>query len=119
MNWLMRTISRRQDVPVNMVAALGSLITRREEGAERVGTIIYFLAGMIFAGIYLGLFVTTGLTGVGSILTLGFGFGLIHGVIVTFGLMIMVDGYTPSKNTVMRLFPLVSSTSLATLFSVD
>lgn len=95
MNLLMRRVSQQRDVPVNMVAALGSLIIRREEGAERVGTVVHFVVGVIFAAIYLGLFVLTGLTALGQTLALGLGFGLIHGVVVTLGLMIVVDEQHP------------------------
>ena len=80
-----------------MVRAIGAMITRREENSFMPGAIAHTLAGIAIAYGY-AFFLSTLPTQSGGLLVLAAVcglMGLVHGMIVTLGLVIMVAQYHP------------------------
>ena len=90
MNLLMVAVSRQREVPVDMIEALGTLITGDEARAKRIGLIVHLLSGALFAVLYLALWVEFGLTNLRNTVYLGVGFGFLHGLLTSYCLMVII-----------------------------
>lgn len=88
-------ITRSGMANADMIRAVGGFYSRSYEKSYGVGQIVHFIAGIIFSGIYLLIFINffnndTGL----SFLALGSIAGFIHGFIFSFG-MAFLSGQHP------------------------
>lgn len=92
---MMNLIARRGSASGKMVAAVGSLITRRHENAMAIGSAVHAFSAIVFAMLYLSLMLKFGFTRVASSLPAGIGFGLIHGVVVSLFLLWAVADQHP------------------------
>jgi len=79
----------------DMILALGSMVTKRREGAYRVGWSIHAIAAMGFALVYTTLMVALGLTELPASLMIGLGTGFLHGLIVSLMLVWIVADQHP------------------------
>lgn len=79
----------------DMIVALGSLITRRREGAMGVGFTIHAVAAIAFAIGYVLLMVNLGYTAMPVSMMFGAGVGFVHGLIVSLGLVWVVADQHP------------------------
>jgi hypothetical protein len=95
MNFFMRAVSAQFSRRVDMVRALGSLVTGKLEGAQRVGTTIHTLSGLFFGAVYFVLFALIGFEAAPRSALLGLGFGFLHGLVVSYGLMFVVSEKHP------------------------
>lgn len=67
----------------NLVVALGHLFVRANRAAIVVGGLIHCLAGIVFALIYVAIFMLFDLTTFTAILFVGLGFGWAHGIVAS------------------------------------
>jgi len=88
MNLAMRRISATYSEEFDMTVSLGSFFTGTLENARKTGLIIHLIAGAIFGGIYYVAFHLMGFTRVPTSIFLGIGFGFIHGLCMSYVLMI-------------------------------
>lgn len=95
MNGFMRAISARFSDRVDMIAALGSLMTGRQENASLVGTLMHAASGFTFGILYFALLNLTSITYVPALAAMGLGLGFIHGLVVSYGLMVLVSERHP------------------------
>jgi hypothetical protein len=95
MELVMWLICRRGWAKGNMIVALGSLITRRRENAFFVGGVTHVIAAFAFALIYTIAMVNLGLAHFPASLATGLGFGALHGMVVTLGLVWVVAEQHP------------------------
>lgn len=95
MNGFMRSISVRFSQRVNMITALGSLLTGNTENANRIGTLTHAVSGALFGVIYVALLNMTSITFVPALAAMGLGIGFIHGLVVSYGLMVVVGEHHP------------------------
>lgn len=79
----------------DMVRALGSLATKTLSHSIQVGLLIYFTGGIIFSFLYFLIFRIFPLQEAGPLLFLGAYGGFIHGLIISFALVIEVAGRHP------------------------
>ncbi|MFW7380883.1 MAG: hypothetical protein ACOH5I_18855 [Oligoflexus sp.] len=79
----------------DMVRALGSLITKSLDNSVKVGLLTYFLGGIFFSFIYFAIFSLFPLQEAQAILFIGVFGGFVHGLIVSFALVISVSGRHP------------------------
>lgn len=85
----------------DMVRALGSAITRHEEKSLLPGMLVHFVAGILFAGLYL--YILSFVPDMGGesaarfvrMVQLGAMLGFVQGLIVSFGLVIVVAEHHP------------------------
>ena len=95
MTFVMYLINKMGVTNARMVIAIGSILTKTRENAIRVGLIIHFTAGVIFATLYTIFFSVYGISGLLQFVGVGFGFGFIHGFIMSFILVIAVAEHHP------------------------
>lgn len=95
MNGFMRTISAKFSDRVDMIAALGSLMTGKTDNARLVGTLMHAASGFLFGILYFVLLNLTSITYVPALAAMGMGLGFIHGLVVSYGLMVMVSERHP------------------------
>jgi hypothetical protein len=95
MNGFMRTISARFSQRVNMIAALGSLLTGKVDKANLVGSVVHAASGAFFGVVYLFLLNLTSISFVPALAAMGLGLGFIHGLVVSYGLMVVVSEHHP------------------------
>jgi hypothetical protein len=74
----------------DMIVALGSMVTKTRENAWRVGAIIHAISAIGFAVVYTMLMFTLGYTAMPISMMLGFGVGVLHGIVVSLGLVWVV-----------------------------
>jgi uncharacterized membrane protein YagU involved in acid resistance len=79
----------------DMILALGSMITKRRQGAYRVGLIIHVSGAFAFALLYTQLMETLGFTTLPSSLLLGLAAGFFHGLIVSLMIVWVVADQHP------------------------
>lgn len=79
----------------NMIVALGSLLTKSRDNAWRVGAVLHIIASMAFGIGYTLLMVALGYTAMPTSMMLGFGVGLMHGLLVSLGLVWVVAEQHP------------------------
>lgn len=75
--------SRKGWTRVNLVVALGSVVTRKSRNALGVGAAIHAVAGVLFAMVYTMIFAFFGLDFPLSILFVGLFLGFLHGVVMS------------------------------------
>jgi len=95
MTFIMYLVNKMGITNARMVIAIGSLLTKTRENAIRVGLIMHFTAGVIFAILYTLFFSLYGISGIIQLVGFGFGFGFIHGFIMSFILVIAVAEHHP------------------------
>jgi hypothetical protein len=95
MTFVMYLINKMGVTNARMVIAIGSILTKTRENAIRVGLIMHFTAGVIFAILYTIFFSVYGISGIWQFLGVGFGFGFIHGFVMSFILVIAVAEHHP------------------------
>lgn len=79
----------------DMILALGSLLTKTRENAYRVGLFVHVTAAMGFGLAYTLLMLTLGYTHLPTSLMLGLGLGVLHGLLVSLGLVWVVADHHP------------------------
>ena len=79
----------------DMVRALGSLVTRRDENSLPIGWLIHFSAGAFFSVIYAQALVMTGFSGstLGALICVVF--ALFHGSVVSLLLVVIIAEHHP------------------------
>ena len=95
MTFVMYLINKMGVTNARMVIAIGSIMTKTRENAIRVGLIMHFTAGVIFAILYTIFFSVYGISGLLQFVGVGFGFGFIHGFVMSFILVIAVAEHHP------------------------
>ncbi|MBI2518689.1 MAG: hypothetical protein HYV95_17580 [Opitutae bacterium] len=80
---------------VDMILALGSLITRTRENAYRVGLVIHAISAVGFALVYTMALVALGYTRLPNSMMLGLGFGVLHGLVVSLMIVWIVADQHP------------------------
>ena len=81
----------------DMLRALGSWVVKKYEGSFLPGLIIHYIGGICFALIYLWLWRLLPLQRVPDYIFLGLVFGFIHGLIVSFMLVVLVAEHHPME----------------------
>lgn len=79
----------------DMVRAIGSMITKSLDNAFRIGMIVHFLWGIIFAVSYTIIFVLFNIHNVLYITVIGGLIGFVHGFAVSMMLVVAVAEYHP------------------------
>ncbi len=79
----------------NMIEAVGSLITRSRHNAFRAGAILHGISAVAFAMVYYLAMLYLGLATFPRAFSVGIGFGVIHGVIVSLMLVWVVAEQHP------------------------
>ena len=95
MTFVMYLINKMGVTNARMVIAIGSILTKTRENAIRVGLIMHFTAGVIFAILYTIFFSVYGINAIWQFVGVGFGFGFIHGFVMSFILVIAVAEHHP------------------------
>lgn len=95
MNAFMYAISNQANPRVNMAEALGSLITKRLEGASRIGHICHLAIGILFGLLYAYTLAAAGATALPQAIFLGMALGLFQGIIISYCLMFIVSEKHP------------------------
>ena len=95
MNLAMRRISATYSEEFDMTVSLGSFFTGRLENARKAGIIIHVFAGALFGGIYYAAFYFMGLTKAPASIFVGLGFGFIHGLCMSYVLMLYASERHP------------------------
>jgi hypothetical protein len=97
MSAFMYAVSKKMlHTPINMVEAVGSLITGSMDQAKRVGLIVHLASGIYFSFVYTALFMGMHTNGFPVTFFAGLGLGFFHGLIVAYGLMF----YTAERHPV-------------------
>jgi hypothetical protein len=105
MTFTMYLINKMGFTNARMVIAIGSILTKTRENAIRVGLIMHFTAGVIFAILYTLFFSLYGISGLLQFVGVGFGFGFIHGFVMSFILVIAVAEHHPLEEFRNAGFP--------------
>jgi len=79
----------------DMIVALGSLFTKTRHTAWRVGALLHLVSAIGFAFVYALLMHALGFTAMPLSAALGAGFGVLHGLIVSLGLVWVVAEQHP------------------------
>ena len=79
----------------DMVRAIGSIITRKEENAMLPGLVLHFLSGIGFAFLYVIVWSALPTEGFVHYVALGLLTGFAHGLIVSFVLVVLVAEHHP------------------------
>ena len=79
----------------DMILALGSLLTKTRENAYRVGLFVHATAAIGFGLAYTLLLFTLSYTHLPTSLMLGLGLGILHGLLVSLGLVWVVADHHP------------------------
>lgn len=95
MHAFMLAISHHHRVPVNLVEALGSLLTGKLEGAKRTGLIVHTIGGAIMGMLYGIVIWQIGLESAALTMLAGGILGLFHGLVACFSLMLGLDELHP------------------------
>ncbi len=81
--------------PINMIEAIGSLVTGSLENSMRVGMALHLASGIFFSFNYTILFMAMHTGGLPETMFAGIGFGFFHGLIVSYALMFYVSDKHP------------------------
>ena len=95
MTLVLYSIHWRGFANADMLRALGSILTRSEQTALIPGTVLHFLFGIVFAFIYVGFWSSLPISALWTYLALGAIFGLGHGLVVSFALVVLVAEHHP------------------------
>lgn len=78
----------------NMVVALGGIVTKTRDNAQRVGLILHTISAVGFAMVYAMLMLWMGMTQMPDALFVGVGVGFAHGLIVSLMLVwVVAEGH--------------------------
>ena len=72
---------------VDMVRALGSFFTGKLENSRKIGKMLHTVSGIVFGMIYLMIIYKIGALAFPHAIFLGIGFGLFHGLFISYALM--------------------------------
>jgi hypothetical protein len=97
MNMFLRWVSSSFKEPVNMIKAIGSYVTGSDKNAIFSGTLIHLVSGAFFGIIYSGIMFKMGAAALPQSLFTGLGFGFAHGLLVSYGLMLISMQSHPLK----------------------
>jgi uncharacterized membrane protein YagU involved in acid resistance len=95
MTVLLYSIHWRGFANADMLRALGSILTRSEQTSFLPGALLHFLFGIVFAFIYVGFWSALPVSALWTYLALGVIFGLGHGLVVSFALVVLVAEHHP------------------------
>lgn len=95
MNLFMRAVGRSFGRSADMVRALGSFFTGKLENASSLGTAIHLVAGAFFGIFYLVIIESIGALSFPPALFLGMGIGFVHGLVMSYVLMIYASERHP------------------------
>lgn len=95
MELLFRMCSKSGVANIDMVRAVGSLITKSIDSSYRVGVIVHYISGIFFAFVYTLAFTALNITGILNNIGAGLLIGFIHGTVVSFILVIAVAEHHP------------------------
>jgi uncharacterized membrane protein YagU involved in acid resistance len=95
MEVLFRMCTKTGIANIDMVRAIGSLITKTFDSYYKVGVIVHFISGIFFAFVYALVFTTFNVTGILNNIGAGLLMGFIHGTVVSFVLVIAVAEHHP------------------------
>jgi len=95
MSGTLYTIHWRGLAEADMVRAIGSLVTRKEENAILPGLILHFLSGIVFSFLYVIVWSSLPLEGFVHYVALGALTGFAHGLVVSFVLVVLVAEHHP------------------------
>ena len=95
MELLFRMCSKSGIVNIDMVRAIGSLITKSIDSSYKVGVIVHYISGIFFAFVYTLVFTVFNVTGILNNIGAGLLIGFIHGIVVSFILVITVSEHHP------------------------
>ncbi|MGB0743005.1 MAG: hypothetical protein ACPGSB_00630 [Opitutales bacterium] len=98
MNMFMRAVGRNFGRSADMVRALGSYFTGRMKGATATGTTIHLVAGAFFGIFYLAIIHAVGALAFPQALFLGLGIGFVHGLVMSYVLMIFASERHPLED---------------------
>lgn len=91
MSLVMWFIHERAWANADMIRAVGSLVTKRYDNALLPGLLLHFLAGILFAFVYLIILRATGISNWFVIMQIGLALGTMHGAAMVFVLMAMAE----------------------------
>ncbi len=98
MNLFLRWVSHAFDEPENMVEVLGSFFTgSRGSTAITLGTVLHLFFGALFGTLYAWVLTLMQAAQAPAALFAGMGFGFVHGLLVSYGLMLFVREQHPVK----------------------
>lgn len=95
MEGVLWVIGRKGWAKADMIVALGSLFTKSRETAWRVGALVHLFSAIVFAIAYALLMLKLGFTAMPTAMMLGAGVGVLHGIIVSLGLVWVVAEQHP------------------------
>jgi len=97
MSQMMQLVSCQWPLKINMVRAVGGLVTNNYEREKVIGLGLHLIGGALFGAIYFFIFRMLGLESILAFVGLGLGLSFFHGLIVTYCLMFYVDEVHPRK----------------------
>lgn len=92
---VMRLIARAGWAHADMIAAVGSMLTKSRDSARPVGIFMHAVSGIGFAMIYRVLIIGLGLHNFPDAISAGLGFGVFHGIVVSLMLVWMMAEQHP------------------------
>jgi len=95
MEGIMALIGRVDWAKGSMIVALGGLVTGRRENAFRTGVIIHAISAIVFALIYNAAMMQIGFSRFPEAFFIGTGFGVMHGIMVSLGLVWVIAEQHP------------------------
>lgn len=95
MECVLWVIGRGGWAKADMIVALGSLFTKSRDSAWRVGAMLHGVSAVVFAIGYTLLMLTLGYTHMPWSAALGAGVGLLHGLVVSLGLVWVIAEQHP------------------------
>lgn len=95
MTLVMALIHRSRSVNADMIRALGSLWTRKNENALLPGIVIHFVFGIAFALVYAWIWSAFGVISIVPLMLTGAVIGFFHGMVVSIGLVVLVAEHHP------------------------
>lgn len=98
---------------VDMILAIGTLFTHDMKRAYRIGLTIHFIAGIVFAFIYLGLASYFGFNSKFDFLVFGSIIGLAHGTVISILMVVLVAEHHPLAQFREAGFRVVAAQGLA------
>lgn len=95
MEGFMRLVYAQIEESLDMSEALGALVTRKLEGARRVGTQLHLLSGVVFGLLYAIVLTLIPMSGFLWALLVCLALSLLHGLLFAYGLMFIASEHHP------------------------
>jgi hypothetical protein len=95
MNLFMRWVTTQLGKRADMIRALGSFFTGSLENARQLGNLIHCFSGVLFGIVYYLIMYAIDLQALPWSLFLGLGFGFLHGLLMSYVLMIFASERHP------------------------